>query len=226
MINVLIVDDLDLIRTGIRSRLAGATGIKVIGKAESGEEAIAKSRELNPDVVIMDIQMPGIGGLGATKRLLKYNPDIKVLVLTIFEDDPFPARLLRAGATGYITKDCSQEEMIRAVKSAYTGQRYLSPKIAQQMALRAVSNNNKSPLDSLSQRELQVMLMITSGRKAQDIAEMLCISPKTVNSYRYRIYEKLEVNNDVELTHFALKMGLVDMTDVQEMGEEDGEASE
>ena len=210
MIKVLVVDDLDLIRVGIKGLLDAEAGIKVIAEASTGEEAISLARKLIPDVILMDLQMPGIGGLEATKKLTHYVPDSKVIILTICEEEPFPTRLIQAGAMGYLSKGCDKNEMIQSVRAVNSGQRYISPKIAQKIALQNLTNGQKSPLELLSERELQVMIMITNGQKAAEIGDSLCISPKTVNSYRYRIFAKLDINSDVELARLALRLGLVD----------------
>ncbi|MAZ77498.1 MAG: two-component system response regulator UvrY [Legionellaceae bacterium] len=210
MIKVLLVDDHELVRTGIKSLLANASGISVVAEASSGEDAIKIAREKQPNVVLMDLKMPGISGLEATRKILHHDPDAKILVLTVCNDDVFPIRLLRAGASGYLTKDCDADEMIRAIRAVQAGQRYISPQIAQRLALKRFSSDEESPFDALSERELQVMLMITSGKKVQDIAEKLHLSPKTVNTYRYRLFEKLGIKNDVELTHLAMRFGMVD----------------
>lgn len=210
MIKVLLVDDHELVRIGIKRLLQDVNGIKVVGEASTGEEGIRIAKELIPDVVLMDVQMPGIGGLEATRKMIRHNPDIKILALTVFDDEPYPSRLLQAGAAGYITKGCDAEEMIRAIRTIHSGQRYISTEIAQQLALKRFTKAEESPLDILSERELQIMLMITSGQKVQDISDKLCLSPKTVNSYRYRIFEKLNINSDVELTLMAIRLGLVE----------------
>ena len=154
--------------------------------------------------------MPGIGGLEATKKLLRSNPDLKVIALTICDDDLFPSRTLQAGAFGYLTKGATVNEMVKAIRSVYAGQRYISPDIASQLALKHISDQGDSPFDELSERELQVTLMIVNGLKVQEISSRLCLSPKTVNSYRYRIFEKLNIKNDVELTHLAYRHNLVE----------------
>jgi len=210
LIKVLVVDDLDLIRVGVKSLLDSINGIKVIGEAQNGEEAIALARKISPDIVLMDLQMPGMGGLEATKKLAHYVPDTKVIVLTVCEEEPFPTRLIQAGAMGYVTKGCGKDEMVQAIRAVNSGQRYISPKIAQKIALQNLTQGQKSPLESLSERELQIMIMITNGQKAAEIADILCISPKTVNSYRYRIFAKLTINTDVELARLALRLGLVE----------------
>ncbi len=210
MIKVLIVDDHELIRSGISRLLSDSDKIQVVGEAESGEEGITKARALRPDVVLMDANMPGIGGLEATKRLLRYDPDIKVIAVTVHGDEPYPTRFMQAGAAGYVTKGADIKEMIIAIRQVASGKRYLAPEIAQQMALKALNPDDGCPFDELSEREMQVMLMITKGQKVQDISEQLFLSPKTVNSYRYRIFEKLSIENDVELTHMAIRYGVIE----------------
>lgn len=206
----MLVDDHELVRLGIKRLLQDVSGIKVVGEASTGEEAVRLAKECIPDVVLMDVQMPGIGGLEATRKMVRHNPDLKVLALTIYGDEPYPSRLLQAGAVGYITKGCAAEEMIRAVRTVNSGQRYISSDIAQQLALKRFTKAEDSPLDILSERELQIMLMITSGQKVQEISNKLCLSPKTVNSYRYRVFEKLGINSDVELTLLSIRLGLVE----------------
>jgi len=208
---VLVVDDHDLVRTGISRMLADVDGLQVIGQADSGEIAIRKARELKPDVVLMDVKMPGIGGLEATRKLLRSYPDIKVIAVTVCEEDPFPTRLLQAGAAGYLTKGAALEEMIQAIRMVFAGQRYISPQIAQHLALKAFQpQSNGSPFDLLSEREIQIALMIANCQKVQTISDKLCLSPKTVNTYRYRIYEKLTITSDVELALLAVRHGMVD----------------
>lgn len=204
------MDDHDLVRSGIKKVLDDATGIKVVAEAKTGEEAIQLTRKHNPHVVLMDVKMPGIGGFEATRKLLRLNPESKVLVVTTCNNDLYPSRLLQIGASGYITKGSTPTEMIHAIRTVHAGQRYISPEIASRLAFRHVSDKEDSPFESLSERELQVMLMITQGTKVLEIAEKLHLSPKTVNSYRYRIFEKMAVKNDVELTLLALRHGLIE----------------
>ena len=132
MIRVLVVDDHDLVRTGITRMLADIEGLQVVGQAESGEESLLKARELKPDVVLMDVKMPGIGGLEATRKMMRSHPDIKVVAVTVCEEDPFPTRLLQAGAAGYMTKGAGLAEMVQAIRQVFAGQRYISPQVAQQ----------------------------------------------------------------------------------------------
>ena len=210
MIKVLIVDDHELLRIGIKKLLSEISDIEVVAEASSGEDALKIARDIKADVVLMDVKMPGIGGLEGTRRLLRVDPNLKVIAVTSCKEEPFPSRLLQAGAQGYLTKGSGLDEMVQAIRKAYAGERYISPEIAQQLALKSLSDDDESPFDKLSERELQVMLMITSGQKVQDISDKLCLSPKTVNSYRYRLFEKLKISNDVELTHLALRHGMLD----------------
>ncbi|MDF0733642.1 UvrY/SirA/GacA family response regulator transcription factor [Pseudomonas entomophila] len=209
MIRVLVVDDHDLVRTGITRMLADIDGLQVVGEADSGEAALKLARELKPDVVLMDVKMPGIGGLEATRKLLRSHPDTKVVAVTVCEEDPFPTRLMQAGAAGYLTKGAGLDEMVQAIRLAFAGQRYISPQIAQQLALKSFQPQG-SPFDALSEREIQIALMIVGCQKVQIISDKLCLSPKTVNTYRYRIFEKLSVTSDVELTLLAVRHGMVD----------------
>ncbi|WP_374439799.1 response regulator transcription factor GacA [Pseudomonas panipatensis] len=211
MIKVLVVDDHDLVRTGITRMLADIDGLQVVGQADSGENALKQARELQPDVVLMDVKMPGIGGLEATRKLLRSQPDIRVLAVTACEEDPFPTWLMQAGASGYLTKGAGLEEMVRAIRQVFAGQRYISPQIAQSLALKSFEpEKNGSPFDALSEREVQIALMIASCQKVQSISDKLCLSPKTVNTYRYRIFEKLSITSDVELALLAVRHGMVD----------------
>ena len=209
-IRILIVDDHDLVRTGIRHMLDAEPSFNVVGEANSGEEGVELGRELFPDVVLMDVKMPGIGGLEATRRLIRSVPEVKILVVTVCTDSLFPSKLLQAGAFGYLTKGASLKEMVRAIKSIYSGQRYISPDIASQLAIMHLTDQGESPFEKLSERELQVTMMIIKGMKPSIISEKLHLSPKTINSYRYRIFEKLEIKNDVELTHLAIRHDLLD----------------
>lgn len=211
MIRVLVVDDHDLVRTGITRMLADIDGLQVVGQACTGEEALLKVRELKPDVVLMDVKMPGIGGLEATRKLMRSHPDIKVVAVTVCEEDPFPTRLLQAGAAGYLTKGAALDEMVQAIRLVFAGQRYIDPQIAQQLALKSFQlQNSGSPFDLLSEREIQIALMIANCHKVQSISDKLCLSPKTVNTYRYRIFEKLSITSDVELALLAVRHGMVD----------------
>lgn len=209
MIKVLVVDDHDLVRMGITRMLADIPGLKVVGEAASGEDALRLARELSPQVVLMDVKMPGIGGLEATRKLLRQDPDIRVIAVTVCDEEPFPSRLLKAGAAGYLTKGAALDEMVRAIRIVASGQRYISPEIAQQLAIKNLDKEKISPFEVLSERELQITMMIVGCQKVQEISDRLFLSPKTVNSYRYRIFEKLAIDSDVELTLLAVRHGLL-----------------
>jgi len=208
-IQILLVDHQELVRVGMQRLLDDVPRLNVVGEAASGEEAVQLSHSLKPDVVLMDVQIPGIGGLEATRRILRRDPDIRILVVTPQTDDPFPAQLLDAGASGYLTKNCSIEEITDAVQAVSRGERYISADIARQMALSMLPGKEQSPFDRLSQRELQVMLMVAQGQNVHEISEHLCLSSKTVSTYRYRLFEKLGVDNDVALTRLAIRYGIV-----------------
>ncbi|WP_442886660.1 UvrY/SirA/GacA family response regulator transcription factor [Arsukibacterium sp.] len=211
---MLLVDDHELVRTGIGRILKDERGIKVIGEACSGEEALQFCRQHEPDVVLMDMNMPGMGGLTATKRILHYCPDIKILALSVSCEEPVPTKVMQLGASGFISKNSAPHEMVAAVRKVYTGARHISDEVAQKMALAKVSQQKENPFAELSDRELQIMLMITQGQKVTDIADQLSVSAKTVNSYRYRMFEKLAISGDVELTHLALRHGMIDIAKI------------
>ncbi|MDP7592377.1 MAG: UvrY/SirA/GacA family response regulator transcription factor [Litorilituus sp.] len=209
MIKILLVDDHELVRTGINKILNEVKGFNVVNECKSGEEAVKYCRQNFPDVILMDMDMPGMGGLEATKKILHFSPDAKVIVLTAHTETPFPTKVMQIGAAGYLTKGTPPNEMVNAIRAVNSGQRYLPAKIAQQMALNQFKSSEENPLNALSDRELQIMLMITRGQKVPDISEHLNLSTKTVNSYRYRMFEKLNVGNDVELTHLAIRYGML-----------------
>ncbi len=213
MIKVLLVDDHMLVRHGIRRILEDVGGIEVVKEVGSGEEAIEAVRKIKPDVVLMDISMPGIGGLEATRRIAQIAPKLPVIIVTVHVEAPFPSQLLQAGAMGYISKGGSIEEMVRAIRDVHMGQRFISPEIAQNLALSLLpgqGGGEEQPFDKLSSREMQVMLMLVQGGKVQDIATQLNLSPKTISTYRYRLFDKLKVKNDADLTRMAIRYKLID----------------
>lgn len=209
MINILLVDDHELVRTGVSKILNEVKGFKVIDECETGEEAIKFCRNTEPDIILMDMDMPGMGGLEATKKILRFAPEAKIIMLTVHAEDPFPTKVMQIGAAGYLTKGTAPNEMVNAIRAVNSGQRYLPAEIAQQMALSQFKSAEENPFSELSDRELQIMLMITRGKKVPDISEHLHLSTKTINSYRYRMFEKLDIGNDVELTHLAIRHGMI-----------------
>ena len=210
IIKVLIVDDHALVRMGIRRLLEDLPDMKVVAEAENGEVALTLVKTHFPDVVLLDMKMPGIDGWEVTRRLKKSNPDIKVIAVTAMSSDLLPSRLLQLGAMGYLTKESGAEEMADAIRKVFSGERYLSAKVAQEMAINSLCDPQESPFSSLTERDMQVMLMITNGLNMQDMIDRLFLSAKTINCYRYRMFEKLDVKNDVELTYLAMKHGLTD----------------
>lgn len=210
MIKVMLVDDHRLVRTGLRRVLAEAADMDVIAEASSGEEALELMRGKTPDVVLMDINMPGIGGLEATRRIVQKYPGVKVIVVTMHLEEPYPSRMLGAGASGYVSKDSAADEVIAAIRRVWAGGHYVAADVAGNMAASLVKGRSDSPFELLSQRETQVMLMVTQGYSTQEISDRLHLSPKTVSTYRYRLFEKLGVSNDVELTRMAMRYGLLD----------------
>jgi two-component system invasion response regulator UvrY len=209
VISVLVVDDHELVRTGICRMLEDHPNIDVIGQAESGEEAIQAARQLHPDVVLLDVNMPGIGGVETTRRLLQSVPGTHILAVSGLSEEPYPSLLLKAGAKGYITKGAPLAEMVKAINKVMQGGKYFSADIAEQLASAYLSDAQQSPFDILSEREMQVAMMVVNCISAQEIADKLFVSVKTVNTYRYRIYEKLAVDSDVKLTHLAVRYGLI-----------------
>ena len=209
MIKVLLVDDHELVRTGIRRLIEDIKGLDIAGEVDSGEAAVEFVNNNRVDVVLMDLNMPGIGGMEATRRLILKDKHLKIIVVTVHDSEPFPQQLFKAGAMGYLTKGCNIEEIVHAIREVFYGRRYISTDIAQQLAMN-LHPEDENPFDKLSQREMQVMMMSMQGMKGQEISEQLSLSPKTISTYRYRLFEKLNVSNDVELTRLALQYGLIE----------------
>jgi len=208
-IKILLVDDHAVVRMGFKMLIEAETDIKVIGEAESGEAAVKLFQELKPDIIVMDITMPGIGGLEAIDRIMAKDKNTKILVLSAHEDSVHPKRVLNAGAMGYLTKRSAAEELIKAIKSIHQGKRYLESNIAQQMAITQLSGET-NPVEILSDREFEVFMALAKGKSTNDIADTLCLSPRTVGTHLYNIKQKLNANNSAEIALIAIRCGLID----------------
>ena len=210
MISVLLVDDHELVRAGIEALLNEIEDITVIGVAKSGEEAIDAIVELSPDVVLMDVNMPGIGGVEACRRILKLDPEVKIIAVSVHNDGPIPHQLLKLGILSFISKGSSIDEMVHAIRKVVEGKRYLCSEVANNLAFQGLPGSNESPFSILSPREAEVVALILQGQTIKEMSIILKLSDKTVNTYRYRLYSKLQVKNDVELTRLAIKSDYID----------------
>lgn len=208
-IRVVLTDDHAVVRMGFRLLLQGTHDIEVIGEAESGEEAVKRFVELKPDVLVMDLSMPGMGGLEAVTRVLAKDDAARILILSAHEDTIHPKRVLKAGAVGYLSKRSAAEELIQAIRQVASGKMYMEAAIAQQMAVEQISGD-KSPVDVLSAREFEVFLALAKGQSVNDIAAVLHLSPRTVGTHLYNIKQKLGASNQAELAIMAVRAGLLD----------------
>jgi two-component system invasion response regulator UvrY len=206
---VMLVDDHAVVRMGFRLLLEGSPDIKVVAEADSGEEAVRRFAEIKPDVVVMDISMPGIGGLEAIDRILAKDPGVRILVLSAHEDAMHARRVLKAGAAGYLTKRSAAEALIQAIRQVHQGKTFLEPEIAQQLAMQQLSGQ-RNPLDTLSEKEFKVFLALAKGQSVQDIAEVMSLSPRTIGTHLYNIKQKLGASNSAELAIIAIRAGLVE----------------
>ncbi len=208
-IKVMLVDDHAVVRMGFKMLLESASDIKIIAEAENGEQAIKQYVEHRPDVVVMDITMPGIGGLEAIERIMAKDNTARILVLSAHEDSVHPKRVLNAGAMGYLTKRSAAEELIKAIRTVAGRKMYLEASIAQQMAIQQLTGG-KNPVDVLSDREFEVFMALAKGKTTNDIAETLCLSPRTVGTHLYNIKQKLNAKNSAEIALIAMRSGLLD----------------
>ena len=209
MIKVMLVDDHDLVRLLMKERLERVGGIEVVAEASSGEEAIRQAKDTQPDIVLLDVNMPGIGGLETARVLKRVDERIRIIIVSVHQDGPFPMRLLEMGVEGYLTKSAAPNELVSAVRAVFRGGRFVDPKLAQTVVLARLADEGR-PIDALTARELEVFSLIIKGERVCDIASRLCRSPKTISTLRGRILRKLTVGSDVELTLFALRHGLIE----------------
>lgn len=208
-IRVMLVDDHAVVRMGFRLLLDGAPHITVVAEADSGEEALRLCPEAKPDVVVMDLSMPGIGGLEALGRLVAKQPSAKILVLSAHADAIHARRVLKAGAAGYLSKRSAGEELLDAIGQVAGGKTFIEAAIAQQLAVQQM-RGEKSPVDTLSEKEFNVFLALAQGHSVIEIAEIMSLSPRTIGTHLYNIKQKLDASNQAELTLIALRNGLIE----------------
>lgn len=212
-IRILLVDDHTMFRAGLRVLLSLYADFDIVGEAGDGQEALDAVRELAPDVVLMDIAMPGLGGLVATRRIHEEHPKTKVILLTQHENREYVAPALKAGASGYVLKRAADEELVRAVRAVFQGQTYLDPMIASVVVSdyrrRLEDTSDDDPYESLTPRELEVLVLVAKGHTNREVAELLGISHKTVDYHRTNVMRKLDVHNRTGLTRYAIRRGLM-----------------
>ena len=210
MIRILLVDDHAVVRTGFRLLLQARPDIAVVGEAESGEAACQRYLELAPDVVVMDIAMPGMGGIEALRRIRAHDPQARVLALSAHDDPTHARRALREGALGFLSKRSAPEALLEAVSGVGSGQRYIDPRVAQRLALEDIGGADSSPIKRLSEREFDVFIRLARGASVQRIADDLRLSASTVGTHLYNVKQKLGVSNQSELTLLAIRHGLIE----------------
>ncbi|MDT8438272.1 MAG: response regulator [Wenzhouxiangellaceae bacterium] len=213
MIRLLIVDDHDLVRSGLKNMLSAAGGIDVVGEAGTGEQAIRLNRELKPDVILMDIGLPGLSGFETSDRIMHARPEVRIIVLTAHTRPPYTTRMLQMGAAGYLTKACDAEELVSAVRKVADGQRFIGTEIAQQLAMSLLPGAPQSPFQELTPRELEIALMIARGLKPTDIGQRLSISTKTISTHKRSIFDKIGVESEVGLLREAIRHQLIEPDD-------------
>ena len=208
-IKVMLVDDHAVVRMGFKLLLAACEDIEVIGEADSGEVAYQRYAELKPDVIVMDLSMPGMGGIEAVRRLTARDKGVRILALSAHEDTAHPKRVLKAGATGYLSKRGASEALIDAVRTVAAGRMYLDAEIAQKLAMQDVTGT-QNPVEALSEREFEVFIHLARGQSVNQIAETLHLSTSTVGTHLYNVKQKLGASNQAELTLIALRNGLIE----------------
>jgi two-component system invasion response regulator UvrY len=209
MIKIIIADDHPIVRAGMKQIISEASEMKVADEAGDGRQLLHKIRTENFDVVILDITMPHIDGLDVLKQLKVEKPKLPVIILSIHPEGQYALRVLKAGASGYVTKTSAPDELINAIRKVHRGGKYISPSIAEKLAFQLESNFEEMPHEALSDREYQVLCMLASGKTVTEIADELALSVKTVSTYRARILEKMDMKNNAELIHYAVQNKLV-----------------
>jgi DNA-binding NarL/FixJ family response regulator len=210
MIKVLIADDHAIVRSGLKQILDETSGeIQVQGEAANGREVLEKIHAQDWDVLVLDITMPGRSGLDILKDIRQLKPKLPILILSMHAEEQFATRMLKAGASGYLNKESAPEELVKAIRKVYDGGKYVSPAQAERMVSELTSDTGKAPHELLSDREYEILCLIASGKTATQIAKQLCLSVKTVSTYRTRILDKMKLETNAQLTHYAIKGGLV-----------------
>ncbi len=210
MINILIADDHELIREGLKKILKKEADMEVLGEARNAQEVFDQVKNRNLNIVLLDISMPGLSGLDVLTELKQNYPKLPVLILSMHPEDRFAVRALKAGAAGYVTKDSAVSELVKAIRKVVTGSKYVSVRLAEKLADELEKGNDKPPHETLSDREFQVMRMVAAGKKISEIAEELSLSISTVNTYRTRILEKMQMETNIELTRYAIENHLIE----------------
>ena len=209
-IKVLIADDHAVVRRGLKDILIDEFDIESVKEASNGKEVLEELRKNAFDIVVLDLNLPDRNGYDLLIELKQRYPKLPILILSIHPEDQFALRLLKAGASGYINKQSAPDELLKAIRKVVSGGKYVSSSLAEKLAFSLVTDSQKLPHETLSAREYQVMCLIASGKPVKDVAQELCLSLKTVSTYRARILSKMEMENNAELTHYAIKNGLVD----------------
>jgi DNA-binding NarL/FixJ family response regulator len=209
MIRVLIADDHAVVREGLKRIVAENADMEVAGEAGNGHEVLDFARRHECDLLLLDLAMPGKDGLDTLKELKLVRPHLPVLVLSVYPEEQYAVRLLRAGAAGYLTKESAPEELVAAIRKVSRGGRYVSEALAEQLAVLLGSGTDRPPHETLSDREFRVMVMLASGKTASEVAEALCLSVKTISTYRSRALRKMNMRNNAELSFYAVKHGLL-----------------
>jgi DNA-binding NarL/FixJ family response regulator len=208
-IRVYVVDDHALVRAGMRMILSAEADIEVVGEAESGEAALPQIRALKPDIVLCDLHLPGVSGLEVTERIVRGEYGPRVIVVSVLEDGPMPKRMIAAGAAGYVGKGGDAAELLRAVREVSNGRRFLASNVAHNLALSGLGGD-ESPFDALSPRETEVAMLLVQGLRQEEIARRLCLSAKTVNTHKTRLFEKLRIHDNIALARLASQYGMTD----------------
>jgi DNA-binding NarL/FixJ family response regulator len=210
MITVLLVDDHEMVREGLRLSLESSPEIRIVGEASNGIEAIQQTQKQVPDVVVMDITMPQLNGIDAIPELRQLAPNVQIVILSMHSNPEYVLRALDAGALGFVLKESASREVVAAVRAVHARTRYLSPQVADALISHVVQTHPyRNPLSALSQREREVLQLIAEGRSTHEIAELIALSPKSVETYRSRIMTKLEIHDIASLVRFAIRNGLV-----------------